>query len=143
MIMKYADLNDFIEENGLLKNNIESSYGIYAITVDDYIVAIRESATNVKQSCKQIIYEIENAMLTTRYEFQLLLAAKLGGHEVDCVGLGYLPRKEALPLRMALQRKYEPFIDVIVFKERNPYAFKIEDLIHSLKYKIEDIEEIE
>jgi hypothetical protein len=131
--MKYRDLNKFIEDNGLLTKNVKSASGIYVITVDGYVAAIRNSP-DVKQGCYQEIYEVENAVLTQRYDYILLYAAKLGGHRIDCAGLKYIPRNELVKTTMSLQREYEPFLDKMMFSE-NPYDFKIEDLIHSLKYK--------
>lgn len=132
--MKYRDLDKFIEENELLKTNIKSASGIYVVTIDDYVVSIRNS-TDVKQSCGQVIYEVENAVLTQKYDYILLYAAKLGGHRIDCVGLEYIPRNELVKRTITLQREYEPFLDKMWYSE-NPYAFKIEDLIHSLKYTV-------
>ena len=133
--MKYKDLNNYIEDNGLLKTNVKSAPGIYVITIDGYVAAIRDSFHNVRQDCGQVLYEMENAVLTQRYEYLLLYAAKIGGHDIDCVGLEYLPKEQLTKRRIALQQLYEPFLDKFRYSE-NPYAFKIEDLIHSLKYTI-------
>ena len=85
--MKRTEIIDFIRENNLLETCKESA-GIYAITIDNY-VAYEKKKKNIFQRCSQHIYNIENAGLNHEKKYELLLAAKLGGHKIDCHYLEY------------------------------------------------------
>ena len=85
--MKRTEINDFIKENNLLETCKESA-GIYAITIDNYVAYIGQSK-NIFQRCSQHIYNIENAGFNHEKKYELLLAAKLGGHKIDCHYLEY------------------------------------------------------
>lgn len=90
--MKRKDLDNFIKEQGLLKN-INSCAGIYAITLDGYIVYVGQSK-DVYQRCSEHIYKTENAMLIQEKKYLLLLSAKIGGHDIDYKVLEYCKEKD-------------------------------------------------
>lgn len=90
--MKRTELDNFIRENNLLEKCQEHA-GIYAITIDDYIAYIGQSK-NIYQRCSQHIYNIENAGFNHEKKYELLLAAKLGGHKIDCHFLEYCGEAE-------------------------------------------------
>lgn len=79
--MKLKELDKFIEDNNLLVD-IQEKPGIYAITIDNCIVYVGQSK-NIYQRCSQHIYNVENAILNQEKKYLLLLAAKLGGHDID------------------------------------------------------------
>lgn len=72
-------------------------------------------------------------MLVQEPKYLLLLSAKLGGHKVDCEGLGYAPVEELLEKEMTLIRMYKPCLN-IVGTDNDVYSLKIEDVLNNLKY---------
>ena len=139
--MKYIDLKDYINNHNLLKNNVKKETGIYGITIDNIIVYIGESK-NVYDRCCQHIYEIENAMLNKEKKYLLLLSAKLGGHNIDCVGLDYGNYNE-LELKKAqynlIKLLNTPLNKESPNDENSVYFLKIENLINYVKYKKEEM----
>lgn len=134
--MKREQLQEFIAENNLLTNCHKQS-GIYAITIDGYIVYVGQSK-NVYDRCSQHIYNIENAMFNKEKKYLLLLAAKLGGHNVDCEYLEYCD----IDILTEKEDKYiefcEPCLNILTPTGKNDISeLKIEDVLNSRKYYID------
>ena len=68
--MKYKELDSFIAENALLKTITNDVSGVYAITIDNYIVYVGQSK-NLYRRCAQHIYNIENAMCNKEKKYLL------------------------------------------------------------------------
>lgn len=139
--MKRADLTNFIEENKLLNTEVHAVPGIYAITIDDYIVYVGQSI-NVRQRCMQHIYSVENAGFNQEKKYLLLLSAKLGGHKVDCVGLEYIRPEQLSEYEANYINKYKPILNIIIPGEHKHEIsdLKIEDVLGALQHKVIDKE---
>lgn len=130
--MKYTEIDKFVKENKLLEE-VEEKSGIYAITIDGYIVYIGKSV-NIRDRCKQHIYKTQNAMLIKEKKYLLLLAAKLGGHNIDCIPIKYVEAEQL--------DKYEVmYIKSLVPQLNIQHNHRIDDLlieqvINGLRYKV-------
>ena len=130
--MKYTQVDKFVKDNNLLQD-VEEKSGIYAITIDNKIAYIGQSK-NLYQRCCQHIYNTENAMLNKEKKYLLLLAAKLGGHNVDCLPLVYTEEEELNKWEVYLIKSLTPQLNI-------QHNHKIDDLlieqvIDRLKYQI-------
>lgn len=138
--MKRTELEQFIIDNELLQNNVRSNPGIYAITIDNYIAYIGQSR-NVRERCGQHIYNTENAGFNNEKKYLLLLAAKYGGHNVDCVGLSYGEIDGLLEAEAYYINEYEPCLNINTPKGKNDISnLKIEDVLANLKWKVKETE---
>lgn len=126
--MKYNEIEKYIKSNGLLKQ-VEPKSGIYAITIDRQIVYVGMSK-NIYTRCGQHIYHTQNAMLNKEKKYLLLLAAQLGGHDIDCIGLEYCPEDE---LREREDRWIElesPILNIVTPSGKNDISeLKIWDVL--------------
>lgn len=137
--MKRVDLEDFIKENNLLTKNIHNSPGIYAITIDDYIVYIGQSK-NVRERCSQHIYNIENAAFIKEKKYFLLLAAKFGGHDIDCIGISYGGEDALLEAEAHFINEYDPCLNINKPKGKNDISdLKIEDVLSKLRWRVQGL----
>lgn len=127
--MKYTELDNYVKEHGLLVD-VEAKPGIYAITVDNVIVYIGQS-DNVKRRCGQHIYKTQNGMIIGERKYELLLAAQLGGHRVDCRVLKYCSEDELLDLETSYINICNPLLNIQKSKNgKNVYNLKIDDIIN-------------
>ena len=127
--MKYTELDNFVKEHGLLVD-VEAKPGIYAITVDNVVVYIGQS-DNVKRRCGQHIYKTQNGMIVGERKYELLLAAQLGGHRVDCRVLKYCSEDELLDLETKYITICNPLLNIQKSKNgKNVYNLKIDDIIN-------------
>ena len=134
--MKLADLDKYIQDNQLLKTNVYEKPGIYAITIDDHIAYIGQSK-NVKERCKQHIYNTQNAMLNKEKKYLLLLAAQLGGYRVDCVGIKYGEEEAILEAEAYFINEYNPCLNINVPGGRNNIDdLKIGDVLSKLEWQV-------
>ena len=132
--MRYTDLDKFVKENNLLQE-ITTASGIYAITVDDAIVYVGQSI-NTFQRCSQHIYGIENAMFNQEKKYLLLLAAKLGGHKVDCKAIHYCSEEELTYWENFYMEQYNPCLNIMTpHGRRDINKMKIEDLLNNISQK--------
>lgn len=139
--MKYTELEAYIRQNNLLKG-IEAKPGIYAITIDNVIVYIGQS-DNVKRRCGQHIYKTQNAMIVGERKYELLLAAQLGGHKVDCVLLEYCNEDYLLEKETEWITNEQPILNI--YKNVNGkkvYSMKIEDVLSVVSNKKEELRKI-
>lgn len=126
--MKYTDLDKFVKDNGLLEG-IEAKAGIYGITVDNVVVYIGQS-DNIKRRCGQHIYKTQNGMIVGERKYELLLAAQLGGHKVDCKVLEYCSEDELLDKETDFITFFQPLLNIQKNKNgKNVYNLKIDDII--------------
>lgn len=91
--MKKCEIEDFIIDNKLLQNGIAAAAGIYAITIEGYIVYVGQSKDIYRRCCEHI-YNTQNAMFIPEKKYRLLLAAWLGGYSVDCSPLEYCEEEQ-------------------------------------------------
>lgn len=133
--MKLKDVKKFIEDNKLLTIDVKNKPGIYAITIDGFVVYVGQSK-DVRRRCEQHIYNIENAMLIQEQKYLLLLSAKLGGHTVDCIGLEYVPEESLLEQEQNYISQFLPILNINVGGGRqNIYDLKIEDVLNHIIQK--------
>lgn len=137
--MKYTEVTKFITKENLLTNNILKSPGIYAITIDNYIVYIGQSK-NVYERATQHIYNTENATFNKEQKYLLLLSAKLGGHKVDVLGLEYLDPEVLSETEDKYIEKYNPCLNILTpYGKQDISKLKIEDVLNKLTWLINDI----
>ena len=136
--MKRQDLEDFIIDNGLLSTIPAFAAGIYAITIDDCIVYIGESISLMRR-CSDHIYNIENAMLTQEKKYLLLLAAKLGGHNIDCQLLETCNPAERLEREKLFITSVKPILNINIPGEKRQDLdnLRIEDVLYSRCYHLD------
>lgn len=81
-------------------------------------------------------------MLNKEKKYLLLLSAKLGGHNIDCIGLDYGDYNE-LELKKAqynlIKLLNTPLNKESPNDENSVYFLKIENLINYVKYKKEEM----
>lgn len=129
--MKQSEVEQFISENNLLKD-LRSSSGIYAITIDKRIVYVGQSI-NVRQRCMNHIYLIENAYFSKEKKYRLLLSAKLGGHDIDCIDLVYCAPTELDSMEDYFIEMYKPPLNILTPHGKNKVNdLMIEDLLSIL-----------
>ena len=132
--MKRNQLQDFINDNGLLEQCKEKS-GIYAITIDNGIVYVGQSK-NIYQRCSGHIYNIENAMLNQEKKYLLLLSAKLGGHKVDCRPICHCSHSELTEMENRCIEQLEPCLNILTPAGKQDIGnLKIEDVLDKIKYR--------
>lgn len=139
--MRRADLEEYIAENELLTQNILKLPGIYAITIDGYIVYVGQSK-NVYERCSQHIYNTQNAVLNNEKKYLLLLSAHLGGHKIDCVGLEYVEIDALTEVEDKLIEKYTPCLNILTpYGKQDISKLKIEDVLMKMKWYCGEINE--
>lgn len=133
--MKKSDLNDFIYENGLL-SQVRPQPGIYAITIDNKVAYIGQSK-NMWERCSQHIYNIENAMLNQEKKYLLLLAAKLGGHKIDCISIANCTLEGLIKGETYYIDRVKPPLNIKMpgNPDNNIDSLKIEDLLGLLEWE--------
>lgn len=130
--MKYTELNDFIEDGGLLQHTTNTP-GIYAITIDDGIVYVGQSK-NVYARCAQHIYHIENAVLNQEKKYLLLLSARLGGHRVDCYQIEICDQDVLTERENYYIEKFEPCLNILTpLGKQDIQSLKIKDVLNKEK----------
>lgn len=126
--MRYKDLDKYIEEHGLLKN-IKKTSGIYAITLEDFVVYVGQSK-DMFQRCSQHIYNTENAMLNQEKKYLLLLSAKIGGHDIDYIPLEYCEESELTSRENFYISSYNPPLNILTPNGKQDIeVLKIGDLL--------------
>lgn len=131
--MKRENLQEFIKENSLLTFCPQVS-GIYAITIDNGIVYVGQ-AKDVYSRCAQHIYNIENATFNNEKKYLLLLAAKLGGHRVDCMLIQSCPQDELTEWEDKYIEQINPCLNILTPSGKNDISeLKIEDVLNNIKY---------
>ena len=134
--MKYKELDSFIAENALLKTITNDVSGVYAITIDNYIVYVGQSK-NLYRRCAQHIYNIENAMCNKEKKYLLLLSAKLGGHKVDCELIAEWDESELNECEDWFIEHANPCLNILTPHGKQEIKnLKIEDVLNALKHKI-------
>lgn len=135
--MRRADLEEFIQQNNLL-TEVEHKPGIYAITIDGKIAYVGQSK-NMYERCGQHIYNIQNAMLNEEKKYELLLAAKLGGHTVDCCPIAYCEQKELSKKEAEAITKFAPALNIATPTGINDISeLTIEELMDKIHWKKKD-----
>ena len=130
--MKYTEIDQFVKKNKLLQE-VEEKSGIYAITLDNKIVYIGQSK-NIYYRCCQHIYNTENAMLNKEKKYLLLLAAKLGGHDIDCKPIDYADPDCLTELENLYIEQYNPMLNILTPHGKQDISnLKIEDLLEGIK----------
>lgn len=130
--MKYTDLEKFIKKHNLLIECQEQS-GIYAILLDNIPVYIGQSK-NVYTRCSQHIYNVENAMFNQEKKYLLLLAAKLGGHHIDCKTMLYCSEDELREWEDKYIEEYAPCLNILTpTGKQHIEDLKIEDVLNYVK----------
>ena len=126
--MKYTEIEQFVKENKLLQE-VEKKSGIYAITLDDKIVYVGQSR-DIYQRCCQHIYNTENAMLNKEKKYLLLLSAKLGGHNIDCIPIDYAEPEVLTELENLYIEQYNPQLNILTPHGKQDISkLKIEDIL--------------
>lgn len=134
--MKYKEIDDFIIENDLL-STIAAQAGIYAITINDFIVYVGMSK-NCYQRCCQHIYNMNNAMLNNEKKYELLLSAKLGGYKVDCIQLETCEEYELRELEDRWIEQLMPPLNIQTPLGKNDISnLTILGLIYKLTYRVD------
>lgn len=129
--MKQNEVEAYVSANNLL-NDLRSSSGIYAITIDKRIVYVGQSI-NVRQRCLNHIYLIENAYFSKENKYRLLLSAKLGGHIIDCVDLVYCAPTDLDSMEDYFIEMYKPPLNILTPHGKNKVKdLMIEDLLSIL-----------
>lgn len=132
--MKLEDLDKFIYEQDLLRD-VEEKAGIYAITIDKRVVYIGQSK-NIYQRCRSHIYNIFNAMYNKEKKYQLLLAAYLGGHRVDCFQIEYCDIDQLKEKENEWIGIYKPKLNILTPTGKNDISeLRIEQLLNFGKNK--------
>lgn len=135
--MKYTEVEDFVQENGLLEL-VSAKPGIYAITIDDYVVYVGQSK-NMYQRCCSHIYNMENAILNQEKKYLLLLSAKLGGHKVDCVSFCICDPENLTELEDNFIEFCYPSLNILTPHGKQDISnLKIEDVIRELDVMVID-----
>lgn len=130
--MKYTEIEQFVKKNNLLQG-VEEKSGIYAITLDNKIVYIGQSK-NIYFRCCQHIYNTENATFNKEKKYLLLLAAKLGGHNVDCIPIDYADPDCLTELENLYIEQYSPMLNILTpHGKQDITKLKIEDLLEGIK----------
>lgn len=81
--MKVSETKDYCYANGYLSRVREDEHpGIYAITIDNFIVYVGQSR-HPRERAEQHIYKMVNAFFNKEKKYQLLEAADLCGFKVD------------------------------------------------------------
>ena len=133
--MKRSELQEYIFDNGLLEDCKESS-GIYTITIDRGVVYVGQSK-NIYQRCSQHIYNIQNAILNKEKKYELLLAAQLGGHIVDCYYIEYCPQSELDEKESYWIGKLKPCLNILTPEGKQDINnLKIEDVLEKIRFYI-------
>ena len=134
--MKRSELQDYIFSYGLLYNVIPTA-GIYAITIDDCIAYVGKSKT-MYERCSQHIYNMENAIFNNEKKYYLLLAAKYGGHKVDCVTLAIGEEDGLTEAEAYYINKINPPLNIKIpgHPDNNIDDLKIEELIELLSWRV-------
>lgn len=139
--MKYNEVESFIKKNNLLKD-IPNKSGIYAITIDGYVVYIGKSK-DMYQRCSQHIYNTENAILNKEQKYLLLLSAKLGGHTVDCVPVEFCKEEYLNESEDFWMYMLDPCLNIITPEgKRDISNLKIKDVLNNLKHDFSNRAEI-
>lgn len=130
--MKYTEIETYVKDNRLLEFCSKQS-GIYAIIVDNVIVYIGQ-AKNIYQRGCQHIYNTQNAMLNQEKKYLLLLAAQLGGHNIDCFPLEFCD-EDMLRLRENYWIESEkPILNILTPSGKQEIDnLKIEDLLNEVR----------
>lgn len=140
--MKRTEITDFIRENNLLETCRESA-GIYAITIDNYVAYVGQSK-NIYQRCSQHIYNIENAGFNHEKKYELLLAAKLGGHKIDCHYLEYYGEAELTEREDYWIEFIMPPLNILTpLGKQDISKMRITELFYKCKWLIKENELIE
>lgn len=140
--MRWVDIDEFVVKNKLLQSMPELTPGVYCITIDKIVVYIGMSK-DTRERCKQHIYNMENATLNGEHKYKLLLAAKLGGHDIDC----YLVEKSEGDKKHEREvyyiTTYNPILNVHNNGVYSIDNLKIEDVINYVNQRIKSYEEEE
>lgn len=136
--MRYTEIDTYVKDNNLLVFCPKQS-GIYAITVDNTVVYIGQ-AKNIYTRCCQHIYNTQNAMLNQEKKYLLLLAAQLGGHNIDCIALE-LCDEDMLRLRENTWiDTVKPTLNILTPSGKQDIDnLKIEDLLKEVRERREEI----
>lgn len=134
--MKHTEVEQFVKNEELLAS-VRAKSGIYAITIDDFVVYVGQSK-NMYQRCCSHIYNMENAMLNNEKKYLLLLSAKLGGHKVDCVPLAYCKEAHLTALENDYIEVCSPCLNILTpYGKQNINRLKIEDVLKQKQAYIE------
>lgn len=75
-------------------------------------------------------------MFNQEKKYLLLLAAQLGGHRVDCVGIKYSEIKDLKELEDYYIEKFNPCLNILTPHGKNDISeLKIEDVLSNLQWK--------
>ena len=131
--MKRDELQDYIHSNGLLEY-CQSHPGIYAITIDKGIVYVGQSK-DLYQRCCQHIYNMENAFFNKEKKYELLLAARIGGHRVDCQPIKYCDTNELREWEDKYIEELEPCLNILTPTGKNDISnLTIREVFEKIKF---------
>ena len=129
--MKLVEVETYVKENNLLQD-LRSSSGIYAITIDNRIAYVGKSV-DVRQRCITHIYNVENGYYSKEKKYSLLLSARLGGHTIDCIPLCYCAPHELDSMEDYFIEQYKPPLNILTPYGKNKIKdLMIEDLLSIL-----------
>ena len=87
--------------------------------------------------CSEHIYRTQNAMLMGEKKYLLLLAAELGGHDIDCAPVEYCEEENLRDKENYYIETYKPCLNINMPGCRQDITdLKIEELLANLRYKI-------
>ena len=138
--MRWKDIDEYIQNNKLLQSIPELTSGVYCITIDTVVVYIGMSK-DVKQRCKEHIYNIENAILNGEQKYKLLLAAKLGGHDIGYYLVERSENNKKHEREVYYITTYHPILNI---QNNGVYSIddlKIEDVINYVNRRLQEEED--
>lgn len=131
--MRRDELQDYIHSNGLLEH-CQNKSGIYAITIDNGIVYVGQSK-DLYGRCSQHIYNMENAFFNKEKKYELLLAARIGGHRIDCYPIKYCPADELKEWEDKYIEELEPCLNILTPTGKNDISnLTIREVFEKIKY---------